>query len=57
MLMHVYQVAVLPVHAGDQLILSRVFGSMHAVVGRLRQSADQSPIVQLKKQNNLNFKM
>jgi hypothetical protein len=30
---------------------------MHAVGGRYRRSTDQSLIVQLKKQNNLNFKV
>jgi hypothetical protein len=54
---HAKPESILPVYAGDQLISSRVFGSMHSVVGRYRRSADQSPIVQKKKQKYLNFKV
>jgi hypothetical protein len=53
---HAKPVSILPVYAGDQLISSSVFGSTHAVVERYRRSADQSPIIQEKKQNDLNFK-
>jgi hypothetical protein len=54
---HAKPESILPVYAGDQLISSSVFDSTHVVVARYRWSADQSLIVQLKKQNDLNFKV